>query len=55
MPRFQKRVVEEYKSLLEDVNAGMPPSDEAVMKGLDQVRQQFLDNHLQARHRQGAQ
>ena len=45
-PRFQKRVVEEYKSLLEDVNAGMPPSDEAVMKGLDQVRQQFLDNHL---------
>ena len=45
-PRFQKRVVEEYKSLLEDVNAGMPPSEEAVMKGLDQVRQQFLDNHL---------
>lgn len=45
-PRFQKRVVEEYKSLLEDVNAGMPPSNDAVMKGLDQVRQQFLDNHL---------
>ena len=45
-PRFQKRVVEEYKTLLEEVNAGMPPENDDVMKGLDQVRQQFLDNNL---------
>ena len=42
-PRFQKRVVEEYKSLLEDVNAGMPPSNEQMMKGLESVRENFLN------------
>ncbi|MDG2423244.1 MAG: hypothetical protein P8M22_04630 [Phycisphaerales bacterium] len=45
-PRFQKRILEEYKLLLEDINAGMPPSLQTVMKSLEQVQQQFLDRDL---------
>ncbi|MAT81042.1 MAG: hypothetical protein CMJ29_05270 [Phycisphaerae bacterium] len=45
-PRFHKRIIEEYKSLLENINSGMPPSIETVMKSLEQVQQQFLDRDL---------
>ncbi|MEE2906245.1 MAG: hypothetical protein VX527_00285 [Planctomycetota bacterium] len=45
-PRFQKRILEEYKALLANINAGMPPTLETVMKSLEQVQQQFLDRDL---------